>query len=423
MITYPDLYKLHSELDRCVTCGVCNAVCPTYLLSERELLSPRGRIVLLRRLLAGDIQPQDIGADTYDFCTLCYACQSACPAGVKTDLLFITARKIIAEAVGIEKAKERVFDALENPGKLETALKMGSLAQKVGGQRFIEMIVGGMAVPKLQGTPLLKRLPESVEPEGRRRMRIAYFLGCMSNYVLPGPALATLTVLQQLGAEVVIPQQQVCCGAPAFNNGDWETARRLAKRNLDALEEANPTFVLSEDATCGGAFKHEIPSLLDEDEDYGVLALKIAQKTMDFPSLVVDRLDPHFPDTKQPPLEVTLHDSCHLTHTQKAHGKLRELIERLPGVKIVEAAEAQLCCGFGGSFSAMYPEEAQQWTQRKVKHFVDAGVTTVIASSPGCAQQLVNGFQDRGYNHIKVMHPAELIVQRCGWDVQSPVQG
>ncbi len=416
MINYPDLYKLHAELDRCVTCGICHTVCPTYQLSERELLSPRGRIILLRRLLAGDLTPQDIGPDTFDFCTLCYACQTACPAGVKTDLLFITARKIVADSVGIEKTKQRVFNALENPGKIETALKLGSMTQKVGGNKIIEMVAGGMAVPKLQATPLLKRLPETVEPEGRRRMRVAYFLGCMSNYVLPGPALATLKVLQQLGAEVVIPREQVCCGAPAFNNGDWETARRLAKRNLDALQEANPTFILSEDATCGGAFRHEIPALLEEDEDYAFIAREIAQKTMDFPSLLVDRLDPHFPETKQLPLDVTIHDACHLTHTQKAHGKLRELIGRLPGVRIVESQESQLCCGFGGSFSALYPEEAQQWTQRKVKHFIEVGVSIVIAASPGCGQQLQEGFHNRGYDHIKVLHPAELIVQRCGWD-------
>ncbi len=414
MSDYPDLERHRFELDKCVTCAICHSVCPSYLLSKRELLSPRGRIILLRRILEGDISAHEVSPDSFDFCTLCYACQTACPAGVRTDLLFIAARKIITDYNGISKVKKRIFESLENRKKVNTLVSLGSLTQKTIGNKAVESLAGGMTVPKLRSKPFLNELPELIEPAGTKKARVALFLGCVSNYVNENAAKASIEVMRQLGAEIVIPRNQLCCGAPAFNNGDFETARKLAKANLAIIKETRADYIVSPDATCGGAFRQEIPELLAEDEQFD-MAVYFADRTLDWSSFVLDVLDPSFPSTTDHHLDVTIHDSCHITHTQHTQGNLRELLERVPGVNVVEMEESTICCGFGGSFASVYPDESNTWTTRKVEHVQKTGASYVIASSPGCIQQMERGFTNKHVGNVKVLHPAELITMRCGW--------
>jgi len=415
MPDYPEIERHKQDLDACVTCGVCQSVCPSFQLSGRELLSPRGRIVLLRRLLEGDITPDQITAEAFDFCTLCYACQTACPAGVRTDLLFIAARKTIADANGIPKAKQLVFKTLEKPNRVELGVTLGSLAQKTLGRKVVNTLAGGMAVPPLRTRAFLRSVDEVLAPYGRKRARVGFFLGCMANYVTDGPARASIEVLRRLGAEVVIPKNQVCCGAPSFNNGDFDTARRLAEVNLRTLKEANVDAIVSPDATCGGAFTHEIPELMAEDEEFGAMAQDIRKKSVDWATFALEGLDAKFPETVAPALQVTVHDSCHLTHTAGTHRNVRTLLERLPGVSVVEMKEATICCGFGGSFSSIYPDEAAQWQRRKIDNMMAAQVPVAIVSSPGCLATLQERqAQDRS-DKVRIMHPAELIVERCDW--------
>ena len=416
MIDYPEISRLQRELDACVTCGICQSVCPSFKLSDRELLSPRGRIVLLRRLVANDIDPADITPETFDFCTLCYACQTACPAGVRTDLLFIAARKVIADARGIPTAKKMVFKTLEKPERVELGVTLGSIAQKTIGRKAVNTLAGGMTVPSLRTHSFLRGMDEILPPYTHKRARVGLFLGCMANYVADGPALAAIEVLRRLGAEVVLPKQQVCCGAPAFNNGDFETARRLARINLKAFSEAGVDAVVSPDATCGGAFQHELPDLmLQAEDDMLELALEIKEKTTDWASFVMETLDPVFPSTKAPDLTVTVHDSCHLTHTTGKQDNVRKLLTRLPGVTIKEMAESTICCGFGGSFSSIYPDEAAKWQQRKIDNMLATRVPVAIVSSPGCLATLQERQARDNTTQVRTMHPAELIMERCDW--------
>lgn len=415
---YPDIARHAAELDKCVTCAVCQSVCPSYQLSGRELLSPRGRIVLLRRLMAGDITPEEISADAFDYCTLCYACQTACPAGVKTDLLFIAARKTLADHNGIDRTKQLVFKTLETPKRVDLAVTAGFIAQKLLGRRAVNTLAGGMAVPPLRSKPLVRELAEVINPVGRRRARVGFFVGCMANYVSDGPARASLEVLRRLGVEIVIPARQNCCGAPAFNNGDFETARRLARRNLDLFREAEVDAIVSADATCGGAFRHEYPELLASDPKYSALAEESARMTMDWATFIVEHLDPVFPETKAPPIQVTVHDSCHLAHTAHTHGNVRRLLGHLPGVGIIEMEEASVCCGFGGSFSSIYPVEAERWQNRKLDNMLATRAQVAVAASPGCISALRESLGKRnGPGTLRLMHPAELILERTGWEI------
>lgn len=414
MAIHPLIERHRDELDKCVTCAVCQSVCPTFQMTGREKLSPRGRIIMLRRMAEGDLDPRQIDDDAFDYCTLCYACQTACPAGVKTDILFIAARQQIAASKGLPKAKQKIFETLEKPDRVENRVKLGSFAQKTLGRGLVNRMAGGMEVPPLRDGALLKVLPERIEAEGRTRARVGFFAGCMSNYVDATAALACLEVLRRAGAEIVIPRDQGCCGAPAFNNGDMDTAVRLAARNIGLFREADVDALISPDATCGGAFRHEIPELVQDDLDLAVDAQEIREKTLDWATFLVTRLDPRYPDTRQPPVTVTVHDSCHLTHTARTHGNVRLLLRRLPGVEIVEMAESTICCGFGGSFSAVYPDDARRWARRKLGHIGTTEADIAVVSSPGCLQHLAAS-RENGQGP-RLMHPAELICERMGWN-------
>jgi glycolate oxidase iron-sulfur subunit len=333
---------------------------------------------------------------------------------VETDLLFIAARKTLADHNGIPKIKQVVFSTLEKPGRVNLAVTAGSLAQKVFGRKAVNVLAGGMAVPPLRTRPLLRDLADVVEPVGRRRARVGLFVGCMANYVSDGPARASIEVLRRLGVEIVIPKRQVCCGAPAFNNGDFDTARRLARRNLDIFREADVDAIISPDATCGGAFRHEYPELLSSDKKYSGMAEELSLRSIDWSSFVL-ALDPTFPEKKQPPISVTVHDSCHLAHTAGTHGNVREVLRRLPGVTIVEMEESTVCCGFGGSFSSIYSGESERWQQRKIGHMAETRAQVAVAASPGCIATLRETIERGAGVNFRLLHPAELIVERCDW--------
>jgi len=174
--------------------------------------------------------------------------------------------------------------------------------------------------------------------------------------------------------------------------------------------------IVAIDATCGGAFRHELPDLFAMAEDDRLEeVLKLKAKVHDWAGFVLHTLDATFPPTRAPDMEVTVHDSCHMTHTEGRQESVRRLVERLPGVHVREMNEATICCGFGGSFSAMYPEEASRWQQRKLDNMLAEQVPVAIVSSPGCLTTLQERQTRDSVTGVRLMHPAELIVERCGW--------
>jgi glycolate dehydrogenase iron-sulfur subunit len=415
MIKYPLLEKHVNNLDQCVTCAICQTVCPSFIMSGKELLSPRGRISIIRRLIKNDLSPLDISSDTFDFCLLCYACQTACPAGVETEYLFISARETIAREKGIAKSKKFIFNMLSDQKRVNLAVGVGSVAQNILGKKVVNKLSGGVSVPDLRVKPYLKEIKEVIDPPERIRARVGFLLGCMSNYVTEGPARDSLEILRRLGAQIIIPHDQVCCGAPAFNNGDFEAARELAITNLDIFREASVDYLVSPDATCGGAFKNEIPNILSSDPKYSAIAEEMARKTFDWATFIMEFLDPHFPETKAPPIDIVIHDSCHLSHVGRTQNSVHRLLKLLPGVNIVPLEESSICCGFGGSFSSIYPNEATRWQQRKIDNLMDSRASVAIASSPGCITALRGTLKTTSPDGIRILHPAEFIIERCSW--------
>jgi glycolate oxidase iron-sulfur subunit len=409
MMEQTALDDMVSELDRCTNCGLCHGICPVYLVSGEESTSARGKINLLRALHAGELAPNAHLVDIFNRCLLCYGCQSVCPAGVRTENLWISSREFLARRVGQSLAKKVVLAGfLARPEWMRLVLKLVGILQAITFSRKIQYrhLPSGLTIPRLSSKTLLDDLPERIPAATMPALgRVGYFVGCMSNYLLPGIANSAIRVLSKLGYEVVIPHQQVCCGAPAFNNGDFKSARKLALWNIRVFLDAKVDMIVTPDATCGGAFTHEYGKLFDSsDPDYQ----QFKNRCQEIMSLVSRRLS----DRAIPlhPVEelITIHDSCHLTHTQGMKEAPRTLLQAIPGVEIAEKLRSNHCCGFGGSYMVLYPNESENITGLRISEILKTGAATVVASSPGCILKLREQ-ADRERVALRVVHPLELL--------------
>lgn len=395
-----------AELDKCAACGVCHTVCPVYNLTGDDSLCARGRIHILRALASGELDPGKVGRNIFDRCLLCYACATACPSGVRTDRIWIQAREFFARQTG-GGIKGAALKSISKGDALNRLLKLGKGAQKIA--PTLRKSVGGKFRPLLQERFLIDLLPETIPPEGERKHRVGYFIGCVSNFFLGEIGLAAAEVLSALGCEVVIPKGQVCCGAPAFNNGEMEAAKALARRNVEVFLEAGVDIITSADATCGGSFTHEYNQLIGGEPAFE----EFSAKYREIHGLILELGLPE--KMKEIPAKVTYHDSCHLRHTQGVREAPRKILKALPGVDFREMADSELCCGFGGSFSLFHSGDSTKISGEKMDNAAASGAEEIAAGSPGCILKLKEEAFARRIP-VKVKHTLELVAERLNSD-------
>ncbi|RJP75061.1 MAG: (Fe-S)-binding protein [Candidatus Zixiibacteriota bacterium] len=393
------------EIDKCTSCGLCKVVCPVFDLSHREAESPRGKINLLRALLEEKLDPAEGSVDVFNRCLLCYACQDACPAGVLTERVWIAAREILADEVGRPFAKSMLLRrVLPQPRLVSLAVSLGRRAP--GSDQVVRL--RGMTLPRPASNRLDRLLPEVLEPEGRLAGTVALFPGCLISEVFPHLGLRAAQLLAALGYRVVTPRDRVCCGAPAFNNGDLGTGRRLAEKNLELFNQLDVECVLSPDATCGGAFTHEYDMLFPAGSQWRSAYQLFRDRVLDFGEFLEKALDGQVDLRFQPlPYRLTVHDSCHLNHLQHKAQVPRRLVQRIPGLQISENSESDLCCGFGGSYSVMFPNESRAISRRKLDALRQAA-GMVMVGSPGCLWKLRSEAALLGLD-LRLVHYAELL--------------
>ena len=403
--------EIIAELRQCAACGTCHSVCPVYNLTGDDTLSARGKIHILRALAGDELDPSKIGRGIFERCLLCYACQTACPSGVETSKIWIRARDYFTHTLG-EGIKGKALRTLSKKDNLNKAMRLGRAAQKAVPEMRSKT---GSFKPKLADRFLIDELPEIVPAQGEKRYRVGYFIGCVSNFFLGEIATAAIKTLAALGCEVVIPKGQVCCGAPAFNNGEMEAAGMLARRNVEVFLDAEVDIIVSADATCGGSFIHEYNQLLGGDARYE----EFSRKYRELHGLILELgLDGKL---KSIPAKVTYHDSCHLRHTQGVREAPRDILKSLPGVDFVEMADSEMCCGFGGSFSLFHGGDSSRISEDKLENALAVGAEEIAAASPGCILKLREEAAVKGLA-IKVKHTVQFVWERMDFHPDRSVQ-
>jgi len=296
----------------------------------------------------------------------------------------------------------------------------------------------------------LPALPEVVSAKGERRARVGFLSGCVMDIMLRSVNWATVDVLAANGCEVVTPPDQRCCGGLHVHQGDLETARELARHNIDVFERAQVDAIIVNAAGCGSTMK-EYPGLLRDDPDYVDRAERFAEKTRDITEFLaglplvapgeaqcragmpipasggdghpcpteagklrtgLSKLalggDGHPRPTQAGKLRVAYDEPCHLLHGQQIASEPRELLRSIPGVELVELKECDWCCGSAGIYNIAHPDIADALLARKMAHIEAAGVDVVASGNIGCLLQLAKGVRERGL-HIRVAHPIELL--------------
>ena len=244
-----------------------------------------------------------------------------------------------------------------------------------------------------------------VPAEGERRHRVAFLTGCIMSLSLAEAHRASLRVLARAGCEVHLPEHQQCCGALHVHGGARETARDLARRNIDAFEADAYDAIVVNSAGCGSTLK-EYGHLLAGDPAYGERARAFVAKVRDFSEFLAEIEAPGGSAAVE--REVIYQDACHLVHAQGISQQPRDLIGAIPGVTLVETANPTVCCGAAGLYSATDTEVSLQILDEKLDAIQATGARTIVSGNPGCILHLRTGARRRGLD-LEVMHLAEFL--------------
>jgi glycolate oxidase iron-sulfur subunit len=380
--------------------------------------SPRGRVYLMRAATEGRIGLTENFLLHMDRCLGCRACETACPAGVPFGRLIEETRGQIARKVprplGRRLLGRLLLGVFPERRRLSRLLALTGLYQRSGLQRLVRGSRLLRSLPRLDAMerllPSRPAAPASPLPaltlpaSGSPRGTVALLEGCVQAVLFPEVNRATVALLARAGYRIVVPGGQGCCGALHLHWGDRAAARALARRNLAALGDAD--WIVTNAAGCGAALR-DYGHLLGEDPR----ALALAGRVRDVTELLAD----HLPGPRGSlDLTVTYHEPCHLAHGQRVREAPRALLRAIPGLRLVELPESDLCCGSAGVYNLLEPEIAGRLLARKLDRVAGTGAAVVATGNPGCLLQLRRGLADRGLA-VRAYHPVEILA----WSVEG----
>lgn len=416
------LHELDDQMVACMRCGMCQAVCPVFAESMNEGDVARGKIALLENLSHEMIKDPGGVQEKLNRCLLCGSCAFNCPSGVKVLDIFLKARVIVNSYMGLSPVKKAIFKGLlTKPALFNSLLDVASRFQSLFTKPASEIIgsscarinapvVGDRHFMPLARTPLRKLEPPRSTPPGKGGYRVAFFPGCVVDKIYPQVGQAVLKAMDHHGIGVYMPAGQACCGIPALASGDKESFDKLVMANLEIFEKESFDYLLTPCATCT-ATMHEIWPLMSGDKPQSVQEriAALSAKVVDVSQFMVDVLQAALPAGSSG-LRVTYHDPCHLKKSMKVSEQPRALLRSNPGVEFVEMAEADYCCGCGGSFNLQHYDLSKDIGTRKRDNIVATKADVVATSCPACMLQL-SDMLSRHQDKVAVKHVMEIYAE------------
>ncbi len=416
--------------DMCVRCGACKSVCPTYDVLRKEGGGPRGRVSLVEAQFKGNAGFGPDYLSDIKNCTLCGSCYGACPNGVNVPEMVLQARAEHVRTDGLPAVASFTLKNLLKSDKLmPMALKLASRLQSLvfkdaatgGGlvSRFsLPLVASGRLIPELPSEFFLdrrhvKKFSRAHKNEKTEKPRVGFFVGCGVNYLLPDIGEATVKVLEECGAEVIVPDAQVCCGMPALSSGERASAAELALKNLEVFEKYELDFITTSCATCGHALKDVFKTVLFETDGSPEMANRVeafTAKVRDITELLENELGYEGKEAGARNEKVAYHDPCHLKKYQGITEEPRILIEK-SGATYTKMKNPCKCCGLGGSLGFTNYELSMDIARKKAKNIIASGADTLATACPGCIIQLKDALHQEGGAEIdiNVIHVVELL--------------
>ena len=347
--------------------------------------SPRGRIQLMEKTADGSLTLSPTTVEHFDRCLGCMACVTSCPSGVRYDRLIEHTRHVI-EAEHRRPRSERLqrrllFATLPYPRRMRLALRLAPLGRVLPTPAW--------ARPMLELAPRWRSTeqPAEVTARGdstRAARRVGLLTGCVQSVVFGEVNAATARVLAAAGHEVAAPAQG-CCGALSAHAGRAEESARFTERLRRRFGDVDTIVVNA--SGCGSHLK-----------DRGLPAVDVTEALADASLPTLHPLE----------LTVAYQDSCHLRHAQRLPAAWRPLLERIPGLRVVEPAEQDICCGSAGVYNVTQADAARDLGDRKAAHVLATEPDAYASANPGCLVQVAQAL-GRANSPLPALHPVELL--------------
>jgi glycolate oxidase iron-sulfur subunit len=424
LITRTGKKSIYDAVSQCSRCGYCETICPTYSITKREPISPRGRNQIIRQLIEGKIKEVDKAAEAIKTCLLCGACEDNCYGHVPTpDIILEAKREMTGHGNGLiynfslfilkRKKEFRYFIKM-----LFFLKKIGlaNLSSRLGLYHIIGLSSLDHAQKKLLNPPL-KFLSEYLENDERlaqkEKINWIYFSSCGIEFIYTNVGLSTIELLIKIYGNGIFMQNH-CCGLIAYNYGKLKDAKELALKNIEIYENIRNIYgdvkIIGDCSSCV-AFLKNYKQLFDDDESIREKANNFSANVLDILELIkLEHIEEHidYDKIKKENLKITIHDSCRACHAQGIYSQTREALKPILKENLIEMKDSSNCCGGAGAYSFINPELSTKVLKDKIKNIANTQANIVIASSTSCFMQIQYGLK-KYYPSAKIMHYTEFI--------------
>lgn len=440
---YDELELVRGELDRCMKCGNCMAVCPVYITGKSEAGVARGKIALAESILSGEIglDDEDVVQRLFN-CLVCKSCMRSCPSGVNFDRIMLSLRAAIVRKKGVPAVKRFIFGSLKRQRVFDAGMRIGAAVQGLAfrrrpdgdtcSPRFPLGLELRRVLPRMKAATFRRSVPERIAAH-EQKTAVAFFTGCSINYLYPGVGHDILEVLKENSIMTIVPAGQHCCGMAVLAHGDVATARKMARSNINTFGRTGAAYIITACGSCGATWQREYGELLQDDVLYREKAEYWSKRTYDISTFLTKIVDYRRPRGRVEGV-VTYHDSCHLKKTMGVYNEPRAILQAIPRMEFREMAKPDACCGGGGSYSITHYSMAVEIGKRKSADIDATRADTVASGCPACMMQLLDLTARFGKGQ-KIVHYITLLaesyrreksepnpgMERTGWRSPSPM--
>ncbi len=382
--------------EKCVKCGLCKSVCPTYPYKMEEGGYARGRLALAEMVIKEEIPLNKEVAKQWDECAMCRRCEWICPNDVEYKSILVKARKLQSERLGTDFIKDaglKTLEFIQSPVGKKIVKFVGKISNVFGSKDIKVKLPGGSVkfFPKPDSKPF--EIRGKIFKAEREKGKLLFFTGCMIDVFYGNTGKSVIKLMNKAGYTVIVPEDIKCCGAPHLYSGNMKTFEILKNHNLKEFKKYKFNAIVVACPTCGGA--------LEEDYDIDIKVFDFAQ--------ILDREDLKF---KGDGKKITYHVPCHSYSAMKVDEEVfYSNIDKVEGDILIKAEKAKSCCGFAGLFSVKNPQFSELIQREKMEDFESTGADLILTSCPGCVLQLKDGVNKRKSNQ-KVKHLADYLAER-----------
>jgi len=416
--------------DDCVKCGKCKPVCTIFNINQDEATSPRGFIDLLGAYERGELELDKNAKDIFESCFLCTNCVEVCPNDLPTDMIIEQVRSDIAKKYGIAWYKRLFFFLLRHRKIMDLMSKLGWMFQTCALKieeknssavpRFsLPIVKKDRALPFADKRSFLNKYPENIpakveNKDSNKKNKVAIFIGCMSNYTYTNTGDSLVKILKKLDLDIMIPKKQLCCGAPAYFTGDFDTVDYLVKKNIEYFETwiDDVDAIIIPEATCSAMINQDWEHYLHDQPEWKQRAIKISKKVFMATKWLENstKLKELLANSgKQIDDLVTYHDPCHAKKMQNVWQEPRNLLKQ--NYVLTEMSDSNRCCGFGGvTMQTEKYDFAKAAGAPKAAMIRDTKAKIVSAECSACRMQITNSLYQADVD-VVFKNPIELIAE------------